>query len=269
VRSRSLATRTVGLSLMVLLLASGGEAQTADSPPGPPSVSAVRDEPDRPRRSIVRGLWTLRRRSPAFETAARFGLHGGTGTMTTTYENTADLGGHVGYGLGGRVRVWKALGIGVSRMLTTSGYAADAVLEVPDRRQPEILRPASATATGLKRVDQEIALEIAHVVREKNIETALFIGPVWHRVRQQSIVGVRLEDRGAVFLLEGLETRTERRQSIGMVSGLNIGWSLARFVGLDVDVRYTRGPAAGAKPGTTDPVRAGGFRVGTGVRLQF
>ena len=106
----------------------------------------------------------------------------------------------------------------------------------------------------------------------KGFQIALFGGPTYFQIKQQSITDPKIEDDypfDTVRLASSSATR-EKATSWGFNAGLDASRFFSQYVGVSGMVRFSRGHVKLTSAGSdTPPVDVGGLQVGAGIRFRY
>ena len=193
---------------------------------------------------------------------------GEAATVDTSYRVKAAPG----FDVGGGVRLWRNLGIGVSgsRFTKTNGAAVDA--QVPHPFYFNRARSVSGDASGLKREETAVHLRALWMIpATERWQIGVSGGPSWFSVRQDLVDDVKITQSypydTATFA--GVASRRVSRSRIGFNAGADVSYLFARHVGVGADVRFTRARMRFPSGSDTLSVDAGGARLAAGLRLRF
>lgn len=186
-------------------------------------------------------------------------------TIDTTYHvKTAP-----GFALGGGVRVWRRLAIGIEVSRVSHADDADVSAKVPHPfffNQP---RSVSGTATGLNRAELGIHVLAAWVAPLSNRwQLALSGGPSWINVDQDLVTDVTVTQTypydTATFA--GVTTQKITKNHAGFNVGAEADFLFTPRAGLAFGARYSHARVPLSSTASTD---AGGGHVSAGLRLRF
>ena len=251
------------LVTIVLFAARGyGQDTTSWIPPPPPNKAFV---------NLNGGFRSL---SQEFVQQTEFTLYGEKGIFEVPHAIRS--GGSIE--ASGGVRIWKALSVGLAHTLE-SKHTRDVTVSalVP---HPLILnrhRALSGTAAGLEH--RERALHVQASLRfpvTVDFDMTLFAGPTFFKVESEIVESITSTETGATpptVELGGVARSQESHRITGFHLGFDTAYMFTRHVGAGLMVRYSTGSADLTLPqGSVGPaveVGAGGFEIGTGVRIRF
>ena len=208
--------------------------------------------------------------SPAASVADHIGIDRNveTETIDVTYPRTP--GGLID--VGGRVRAWKRLGIGVAVSHVTGSGTADITASVPHPfffNQPR-------TVTGqadLSREETGIHFQVQYAIpASKKVQVVLGAGPSHIKLTQDVVTEVTVDETypydTATF--RAAVTKGASRSVTGFNAGVDVTWSLTRNVGFGGLFRYASADAdLDVRTDHTLTMKAGGMQVAGGIRFAF
>lgn len=183
-----------------------------------------------------------------------------------------DVGAAPGFDVGGGYRVWKnlAAGVNVSRISKANNDAVSAQMPHPLYFNQRRLVPA--TATGLNRVETAVHVQVSWVMPVKSgWQIAASGGPTLFMVSQDLVQDVNVSQTYPfdTATSTGVVTGRPSRSSVGFNAGADVAYFLARRYGVGVSVGYSRAMVPLPSDDSSVTVRAGGIRIGTGLRMRF
>lgn len=191
-----------------------------------------------------------------------------------TFEAAQSFDGGQFFDIGGGVRVWEGLSLGLTfskRAKETS--AAQLTAGVPDLLLTDVLRPASGEVGGLEHRQQAIHLH-AHwrIPVTEEFDVALFAGPSFFSVKQDTIDSIQFAEVGGDFStvnLTGAGITRHSESATGFNIGLDGSYMFTRYVGAGLVLRFSRASVDLPVAGGTATIDAGGFDAAAGLRLRF
>jgi len=175
--------------------------------------------------------------------------------------------------IGGRVRVWKRLGFGVSVGHVTGDGTADVTASVPHPFFFNQARTVTGKQAGIAREETGIHLQVQYAVpASRKVRVVLGAGPSRIKLTQDVITDVNITETypydTAAF--RDAATKGASASVSGYNAGVDVTWSLTRNVGVGGLVRYTRADAdLDVRSGHTLSMKAGGVHAAAGVRFAF
>lgn len=245
-------TRRIIIALSLLALAS--PPARAQQPPAPRGVVSIN------------GGWQASDRT--FADSFSFDQYAESGRVDVDYGVKA--GPVFEGGLG--VRLWKALGFGVSFSSFTDTSQATVSASVPHPFFFSRARQIDGTV-NTKREETTINAQImAFVPAGSRVLLVLSAGPSYMTVRQTLVSGVDWNESypydTATF--RAADTLTPSETVTGFNAGADVIVRLGRSLGLGALVRYTQGSVdLSPAEGRTITVDLGGLQAGGGIRLIF
>ena len=191
-----------------------------------------------------------------------------TGTTRLTYP--VDAGPT--FDIGGGVKLWRHMGVGVAVSRFTRGGIVSATAAIPhpfflqQHRDVEGESNAGHEETGIH-LQAQYALPLSG-----RLQVTLMGGPSVLQVNQTMVVDVNYTEEypydTATFA--GVEAARKKGSKTGFNLGADVRWMLTRTVGLGALVRFTRATIdLEAAQDRTVSVEAGGTQVGVGLRVAF
>jgi hypothetical protein len=203
--------------------------------------------------------------SPDFSNTVRPTDFGEPSVVDTGYETRAIPG----FDVGGGVRVWRNLGLGldVSRFSKRTTGAVSA--QVPHPFFFNRARDVSGDASGLRREETAAHVQALWMVPlGSRWQLALTGGPSWFFVGQDLVSDVTITQTypydTATFA--GTTSTHRSRSHAGFTAGADVSYRLRRHVGLGFGVMFSH---ASVPLDNTVTIDAGGAHVGGGIRFGF
>jgi hypothetical protein len=179
--------------------------------------------------------------------------------------------------LGGGVRVWRRLGVGLFYSRTSDSADASITATVPNPAIINVTRSASTTVGGLDHSQSAVHLQFMWTQPiMRRIDVTGFVGPSFFSVKQdvaQGLTAANVSEAGP------FPFSTVSLSSNGAVSakdspgGFNIGFDatyrLTRHLGAGLLLHYTAADARLPIEGRTISMDVGGLQVGAGIRWKF
>jgi outer membrane protein with beta-barrel domain len=178
------------------------------------------------------------------------------------------------FDVGGGVRVWRKLHLGVAFSRFEDKRAADVAGEIPHPfifNQP---RAISGESRSLKHAEQAIHVGAMWVVpATRRVQLAVFGGPSIFSIRRELIEDVEYQDTYPydTATYESSIIRSVSESPFGFHVGADVAWFVTRSVGFGGGVRFARAQARLDSPasGNDVSVDVGGLQAGVGLRLGF
>jgi hypothetical protein len=185
-------------------------------------------------------------------------------TITTTYHS----GFAPGFAIGGGVRVWRQLAVGIEVGRTSRAHDADISAQVPHPfffNQP---RSVSGTAT-LDRTELGVHVLVSWIAPiSRSWQLAISGGPSWINVDQDLVSDITVTQTYPYDTATFASAVTQKvsKGHAGFNAGVNALWTLSLHAALDLGARYAHASVPLTSTATTD---AGGAHVTAGLRLRF
>ena len=186
-------------------------------------------------------------------------------TIDTSYR----VGFAPGFAVGGGVRVWRRLAVGVEVGRVSHANDASVSAQVPHPLLFNTPRSVSGTATGLDRAELAVHLLVSWVAPlSTRWQLAVSGGPSWITVDQDLVTDVTVNQTypydTATFA--GVVTQQASKGHIGVNAGVEAAYLATPHVGLAIGARYAHAHVPLTATAATD---AGGAHVTAGLRLRF
>jgi hypothetical protein len=231
---------------------------------GSAATALAQGQPDS--RVAISILAAYQTNEPRMSQTVAFEQYSEQGSLTSVYT----VGRRPVADLGVTVRLWRKLAVGFSATHFQDSGTARVNALVPNPfifgqpRQLNGTASVSHTETGVN-------FQAAYwMQRGARLEIVVSGGPSVFRIGQDFVSDVAYED---VFpydtvSYQGASVVRQHKSATGGNVGTEIGWRIARHLGIAGTARYSR--ASAAFPGTSaSAIVVGGFHVGGGVRLLF
>ena len=175
--------------------------------------------------------------------------------------------------VGGRVRVWRRLGVGVAIGHLKDEGTADVNASVPHPfffNQP---RTVTGKQAGMSREETALHVQVQYTIpAAKRVRIVLGAGPSRIRLTEEVVTDITITE--AYPYDTAAFGRAVTRGATASVTGFNAGadvtWGLTRSFAFGGLVRYTRADAdLDVRPGHTLAAKAGGAQAAAGIRVAF
>jgi hypothetical protein len=241
---------------LVTLAAAPSLAQSPSAPPAAPRGVVS-----------VNGGWQAPSRT--FSDSFTFDQYAEPGTADVEY--TVDPGPVFEGGFG--MRLWKALGVGVSASKFNRSSTAHVTGSMPHPFFFSRPRTIEGDATGITRDETTINLQaLAFVPAGSRVLLVLSAGPSFISVQQDLVTAVKWDESYPfdTATYRTVDTTTPSEHAVGVNVGADVIFRFGRSFGLGALIRFTQAkvdlvPAAGR----TVSVDAGGFQAGAGFRILY
>jgi hypothetical protein len=244
----------IAAALVALTLAEG-MSTTALAQGTPPDSRVALD--------LTAGYQTI---ATSFSQTVTFEQYSESGSLTSTYT----VGRRPVVDAGLIVRVWRSVGVGISGSYFHDSGSAQVNALVPNPLvfgQPrQVNGPAGAAHT-----EAGVHFQAAYWVQpSQRLEIVVSGGPSVFRVDQDFVSDVTYTQAYPydVATFQGASVIRQRKTETGVNIGGEVGWRVARHLGLAAAMRFSR--ATAEFPGTSaQSMVIGGLHVGAGIRLPF
>jgi hypothetical protein len=174
-----------------------------------------------------------------------------------------------GFEAGGGVRVWRNLAVGVTLSRFSKNTEGAVSAQVPHPFFFNRLRPVSGDASGLRRDETAVHLQVSWIVPLRDRwQLAIAGGPSWFSVGQDLVSDVTITQTypydTATF--SGVTSTHRSASRAGFNAGVDVTYRLRPHVGVGGGVTFSR---ASVPLTDTVTVDAGGAHVGGGLRFRF
>jgi hypothetical protein len=192
---------------------------------------------------------------------------------TATTIGEYELEGAVGIDVGGVLRLWRNLGIGLA--VTALSRPGEAAFSLSSPHPFFFNRPRTATtaAADLDRTETGVHLSAAyHIGGGGRWRVSLFGGPSFYAISQPVVDMLVVTDAYPYDTITAApgQTSDQVERAIGFHVGGDVSWYFSRRVGAGALVRYANAEATTSINGGADvTLTAGGAQVGLGLRLRF
>ncbi|MBL8143224.1 MAG: hypothetical protein JNM38_19060 [Acidobacteria bacterium] len=177
------------------------------------------------------------------------------------------------FSLGGGVKIWKNLAIGVAYTRMTDTQNATASVTAPHPVLYDTPRSANTSVDGLAHEEDAIHLQALVVLPLGNrAELIVGGGPTFFGVKHDFITKVGFTEGASPYSAITVGT-PEISKGDENTTGFNFGGELAVYftknVGAAGFFRYAKGTASFDVAGSTTDIDAGGTQFGGGLRIRF
>jgi hypothetical protein len=211
--------------------------------------------------------------STTFAESVEFRRFAEGGTFDTDY----DVGAGPSFDVGFAVRLWRALGVGVSVSSFTRADAVQVTARVPHPFFFERHRVFAADVEDVERRDVGVHVQAIFLIPAgERLRLMLSGGPSIVRLQQDFVSGVAFTEMFPFDDLVGPRATvvTRDESAVGFNVGTDLTWMAGRRWGLGGLFRYSRGTVDFTVPndlvGDRDlSIDAGGFNVTGGLRVFF
>jgi hypothetical protein len=174
-----------------------------------------------------------------------------------------------GFDVGGGVRVWRHLGVGLDVSRFTRAGGGSVTAQVPHPFYFNRLRPVTGDAPGLEREETGVHAQVLWMLPiAARWEIGLSGGPSWFNVGQDLVQTVTITESypydTATFA--GITSARRTGSRVGFNAGGDIAYRFNPRVGVGLTAGFSR---ARVPLGDTVTINAGGAHVGGGLRLRF
>lgn len=197
---------------------------------------------------------------------------------TATFEVPHAIEGGPLFDVGGGIRLWKNLSIGVA-YATVAKHSRDVTItaRVPSPLITDDFRTSTATATGLEHSEKAFHVQaLLQIPVTVAFDVTLFGGPTFFTVKDDLVDTFEISEVGGDFSTVNVQNVSTVRQSnttTGFHLGIDGRYMFLRNVGVGAVLSYSRGsvdlelPASGDEGQLT--IDAGGLQIGAGLRFRF
>lgn len=208
--------------------------------------------------------------SREFETANQFTLYDEPATITTSQK----VGGGGLFDIGGGVRVWGNLAVGIAVSRFSDKGAAEISATLPNPLFIDLPRTATASAPDLEHSENAVHLQVLWFLPlTDKIDVAFSAGPSFFRVRQGLVSDVQTTEGAFPFTtvtISGVSTTEAKANATGYNVGVDATYMVTDRVGGGFFVRYTGASVNLPLQGGDElPLDVGGTQVGGGLRVRF
>ena len=174
-----------------------------------------------------------------------------------------------GFDVGGGVRVWRHLGVGLDVSRFTRAGGGSVTAQVPHPFYFNRLRPVTGDAPGLEREETGIHAQVLLMMPiAARWQVVLSGGPSWFTAGQDLVQTVTITESypydTATFA--GITSAHRTGSRVGFNAGADIAYMFTPRVGVGLTAGFSR---ARIPLDDTVTINAGGAHVGGGIRLRF
>jgi hypothetical protein len=174
-----------------------------------------------------------------------------------------------GFDVGGGVRVWRSLGVGLDVSRFTRAGGGSVTAQIPHPFFFNRPRPVTGDATDLEREETGVHGQVLWMIPlTARWQVGLSGGPSWFTVRQDLVQTVTITESypydTATFA--GFTSARRTGSRIGFNAGGDIAYMFKPRVGVGLAAGFSR---ARVPLDDTVTINAGGAHVGGGIRLRF
>lgn len=184
-----------------------------------------------------------------------------------------DVGDGIAFDIGGQVRVWRALAIGLAVTSLTRSATSEATGSFPHPFFFNTPRTGTWSAGDLDRRETAVHLSLGWEVLQRDRFTLnLLAGPSYFLFDQSVVEGVDLNEVYPYDTIDArLETGSVDGNALGFHAAVDGAWFFTRSVGVGAAVRFTNATKSGFRIGDGTPfdLKLGGVQSGVGIRLRF
>lgn len=176
------------------------------------------------------------------------------------------------FDVGGGVRVWKRLAVGVAVSRYDKAVAATVDASIPHPFFFGRSRSISGSTDPLTHQETGVHLDAMWMVPvARKLGVAVFGGPTYFSVSQDIVQAVRYTEAypydTATFT--GVTVAKQTKSKVGFNAGADVTYMLSKVVGVGGVIRFSRATVDFGGAGSALPVDVGGVQAGGGLRLRF
>lgn len=207
--------------------------------------------------------------SQHFTNRATFPVYGESASLSGSQK----IGSSTMFDIGGGVRVWHRLTLGVS--LNTMSTHSDLTVTgtVPNPLFANRPRNVTARAEDLGHSETDAHLQASWFVPiTSHLDVSIFLGPSFFHVTQEQLSGINLAEGGFPYnqvTVTGVTTDKHDDTAIGYNVGVDGTWLFTRRLGIGAFVRYTHATAEFKSGDSTSSLAVGGPQAGIGLHIRF
>jgi len=178
------------------------------------------------------------------------------------------------FDIGGVVRVWKNLGVGLSYSHFSDSDAPTVAAQIPNPLLIGQPRSASASAGDLSHSENGVHILIAWMFPlTDKFRVAAMAGPSFINVSQDLVTGITAQESAPPYTtvtINSVSTESTSGTAKGVNAGIDATYQVTTSVDLGVFGRFAGG-SVDLEPstGNTISIDAGGFQLGAGLRYRF
>ena len=177
------------------------------------------------------------------------------------------------YDVGGAVRVWRNLALGVAVSVFTKDDDASVTARIPHPFFFDRDRRISGAQGDLRREETAVHVQAIWAVPvNQAFEIAVFGGPTFFNITQDLVTDVLFTNTYPydTAAYTGTTTGRQSESTVGFNVGADVTFYFSGHVGVGVLARFSRATIdLPSQDGGTVAVDTGGFQTGGGLRLRF
>ena len=183
------------------------------------------------------------------------------------------LGAGALFDVGGGVRVWRNLAVGVAVSAFSKTHDTSVTARIPHPFFFDRDRQVSGSLGGLTREETAVHVQASWTVAiNEMLEVAVFGGPTFFSIKQDLVTDVLFTQAypydAATYT--GTTTGRQSKSKVGFNVGADVAYYFSGHVGVGVLARVSRATIdLPSQDGGTVAVDTGGFQTGGGLRLRF
>ena len=207
--------------------------------------------------------------SRGFESASTIDRFAESGTLNSTYSGGRPMVFDVAVQAG----AWRRLGVGIAATQSSKPLGGSLTTKIPHPFFFDRPRTVTGASSALRRKEVALHLDATWTIpATRSTRIAIFGGPSYFKVTQGLVTDVVVEEAYPydVAAFASATTTETSQKRWGYNAGFDVTQLLSRHFGVGVIGRYSRASFTFPIVGTDEvEIRAGGFQLGGGVRLQF
>ena len=178
------------------------------------------------------------------------------------------------FDVGGSLRVWEELRVGVSYSQLTKSDSTRLTGSVPNPIAVNAARAIPPQDLSLAHEERATHVYAAWVVPiTDKLDVAIFGGPSFFNLRQGIVTGVEITEVSGPPWPEvevaGVTTGEFKKNGIGLHVGADVSYMITPNFGLGGFLRFAQGSIDMPSAGGGQPLNVGGVQMGGGVRVRF
>ena len=192
------------------------------------------------------------------------------GDLDASYDG---LGGRPLYDVGGGIRIWRSLAVGVAASVFSKGVDAGVTARIPHPFFFNRDRQISGSQLDLRREETAVHIHAIWVVPvNETVEIMVYGGPTFFSIKQDLVRDVLFTEAYPynTATYTGTTTGMESKSKVGFNVGADVAFYFTGHVGIGMMARFSRATIdLSSQDGGAVAVETGGFHAGGGLRLRF
>ena len=192
---------------------------------------------------------------------------------TARTEGNYRVGDGVAFDVGGIVRVWRGLGVGLAVTRATRDAESETSGSFPHPFYFGTNRTGTWSSSSLDREETGVHLSAAwQLPLAPRLQVSVFGGPTLFNYKQTVVDDIEVIQSYPYDTIDArLVTGEIDGSAVGFHAGVDVGWFFSRHIGVGGVLRFASAKKKGVRIGEGNPfdLEVGGAQGGGGIRLRF